>query len=197
MRGRSRRTARSARDTLDATKMLVDVTCVVTVEPVPKSWPFASLAATTPSQHADRAADHRDDHRLDQELQQDRRALRAPIALRMPISRVRSVTDTSMMFMMPMPPTSSEMPAIAPSRIVSVRAHLVRGARAGRPASSTVKSCGRRCAAVTQQVRDRLLRLVAACRRRVTFTVICCTFVLAVACCGRTARAPGTWSAAR
>ena len=31
---------------------------------------------------------------------------RAP--LRMPISRVRSVTDTSMMFMMPMPPTSSD-----------------------------------------------------------------------------------------
>ena len=29
----------------------------------------------------------------------------APIALRMPISRVRSVTDTSMMFMIPMPPT--------------------------------------------------------------------------------------------
>ena len=28
-------------------------------------------------------------------------------------SRVRSVTDTSMMFMMPMPPTSSEMPAMA------------------------------------------------------------------------------------
>ena len=30
----------------------------------------------------------------------------APSALRTPISRVRSVTDTSMMFMMPMPPTS-------------------------------------------------------------------------------------------
>ena len=30
----------------------------------------------------------------------------APSAFRMPISRVRSVTDTSMMFMMPMPPTS-------------------------------------------------------------------------------------------
>ena len=39
---------------------------------------------------------------------------RAPIALRMPISRVRSVTDTSMMFMMPMPPTSSAMPTTAP-----------------------------------------------------------------------------------
>ena len=36
----------------------------------------------------------------------------APSALRMPISRVRSVTDTSMIFMMPMPPTSSEMLAM-------------------------------------------------------------------------------------
>ena len=32
--------------------------------------------------------------------------------MRIPISRVRSVTDTSMMFMMPTPPTSSEIPAI-------------------------------------------------------------------------------------
>ena len=43
---------------------------------------------------------------------------RAPMAMRMPISRVRSVTETSMMFMMPMPPTSSETPAMLPSRIV-------------------------------------------------------------------------------
>ena len=35
--------------------------------------------------------------------------LRAPSARRTPISRVRSRTDTSMMFMMPMPPTSSVM----------------------------------------------------------------------------------------
>ena len=33
----------------------------------------------------------------------------------MPISRVRSVTVASMMFMIPMPPTRSEMPAIEPS----------------------------------------------------------------------------------
>jgi len=32
----------------------------------------------------------------------------APMDMRMPISRVRSVTETSMMFMMPMPPTSSD-----------------------------------------------------------------------------------------
>ena len=41
--------------------------------------------------------------------------------MRMPISRVRSVTDTSMMFMMPMPPTSRETPAIAPSIIDMAR----------------------------------------------------------------------------
>ena len=46
---------------------------------------------------------------------------RAPMALRMPISRVRSRTDTSMMFMIPMPPTTSEIEAIPPSSSVSVR----------------------------------------------------------------------------
>ena len=40
---------------------------------------------------------------------------RAPMALRMPISRVRSRTDTSMMFMIPMPPTTSEMAAMPAS----------------------------------------------------------------------------------
>ena len=41
--------------------------------------------------------------------------LLAPTAMRMPISRVRSVTETSMMFMMPMPPTTSEMTAMEAS----------------------------------------------------------------------------------
>ena len=45
----------------------------------------------------------------------------APRALRRPISRIRSVTETSMMFMTPMPPTSSEIPAIPPRRTVRVR----------------------------------------------------------------------------
>ena len=44
----------------------------------------------------------------------------APIALRMPISRVRSVTVTNMMFMTPIPPTKSEIPATAPSNSVNV-----------------------------------------------------------------------------
>ena len=37
----------------------------------------------------------------------------APKALRRPISRVRSVTETSMMFITPVPPTKSEIPAMA------------------------------------------------------------------------------------
>jgi hypothetical protein len=41
---------------------------------------------------------------------------RAPVAIRTPISRVRSVTETSMMFMTPMPPTSSAMPPIEASK---------------------------------------------------------------------------------
>ena len=49
----------------------------------------------------------------------------APSAMRRPISRVRSVTLTSMMFMMPMPPTSSDTPAIAASRMASAAVPVV------------------------------------------------------------------------
>ena len=42
------------------------------------------------------------------------------MALRIPISLVRSVTLTNMMFITPMPPTRSEMPATAPRRKVRV-----------------------------------------------------------------------------
>ena len=45
---------------------------------------------------------------------------RAPTLMRRPISRVRSVTLTYMMFMMPIPPTRSEMPATEPKRMVMV-----------------------------------------------------------------------------
>ena len=44
---------------------------------------------------------------------------RAP-PLRNPISRMRSVTETNMMFITPMPPTSSAMMAMPPSITVSV-----------------------------------------------------------------------------
>ena len=43
----------------------------------------------------------------------------APRAFLRPISCVRSVTDTSMMFMMPMPPTTSEMAATETRNMVS------------------------------------------------------------------------------
>ena len=42
----------------------------------------------------------------------------APTALRSPISRVRSVTDTSMMFITPTPPSVSVTTAIAPEEAV-------------------------------------------------------------------------------
>ena len=56
-------------------------------------------------------------------------ARRAPIALRMPISRVRSVTVTSMMFITPIPPTSSEIAATAPSSVVKTLGALVEASR--------------------------------------------------------------------
>ena len=46
---------------------------------------------------------------------------RAPMARRTPISRVRSSTLASMMFMIPMPPTSSEIDAIATITISKMR----------------------------------------------------------------------------
>jgi hypothetical protein len=44
----------------------------------------------------------------------------APVAMRMPISRMRSITDASMIFIMPMPPTSKLIPAIAPRTILKM-----------------------------------------------------------------------------
>ena len=76
--------------------------------------------ATAPSDDAGDAADHAERDRFDQELRAGRRRARAPTARRMPISRVRSVTDSSMMFMMPMPPTSSDTAAMLPSSAVIV-----------------------------------------------------------------------------
>ena len=44
----------------------------------------------------------------------------APSALRTPISRIRSVTETSMMFMTPMPPTTRLTLATPPSRTAKI-----------------------------------------------------------------------------
>src|SRR3990167_6654466 len=48
----------------------------------------------------------------------------APTALRSPISLVRSVTATSMIFIMPIPPTMSEMDAMAAKKSVSAEVIL-------------------------------------------------------------------------
>ena len=67
---------------------------------------------------------HRQHHRLDQDLQHDVAVPRAH-ALRMPISRVRSVTLTSMMFMMTMPPTTSEMQVTGTTTAAIIAQHLI------------------------------------------------------------------------
>ena len=72
-----------------------------------------SSATPSPSAVPSRAAQRRHHRRLDQELQRGWCCRRAPSARRTPISRVRSWTDTSMMFMMPMPPTMRVMSADA------------------------------------------------------------------------------------
>ena len=77
------------------------------------------LRRDDPERRAQHAAGQAEHDGLDQELPEDR-PRRAPSALRMPISRVRSVTETSMMFMTPMPPTSSDSAAMPVSRTVSV-----------------------------------------------------------------------------
>ena len=62
--------------------------------------------------------------------------VRAPTAMRRPISRVRSVTETSMMFMIPMPPTSRLTEATLMSSMVMVFAISTRVAAI----SSTVRT---------------------------------------------------------
>ena len=67
----------------------------------------------------------------------------APTAMRRPISRVRSVTETSMMFMMPTPPTTREIMAtyrssLVMSSVVELMAFVIS------VMSRTVKSFGAR-----------------------------------------------------
>ena len=90
---------------------------------------FATTAATDkPERDARGGAEQREHQRLGQELPQDLPG-EAPIAARMPISCVRSATDTSWMFMMPMPPTSSETAAMPASSAVRMPADLLGHAR--------------------------------------------------------------------
>ena len=84
----------------------------------------------------------------------------APTAMRMPISRVRSVTLTSMMFMMPMPPTRSDTAATLASSsvIVSVPCCWALGDLAQVADREVVVVAGRDVVAVAQERRDVLLR---------------------------------------
>ena len=50
----------------------------------------------------------------------------APMAIFRPISLVRSVTDTSMMFITPMPPTTREMAAIQMSWLLALEVRFCR-----------------------------------------------------------------------
>ena len=77
---------------------------------------LARLGDAGAEQDAERPAEGAEHERLDQELEQDVARGCAPSAIRTPISRVRSVTETSMMFMIPMPPTRRLTAAIPASR---------------------------------------------------------------------------------
>ena len=74
-----------------------------------------------PARIPDHTADTAHDDRLDQKLPENLRRV-APTALRIPISWIRCVTLASMMFMIPMPPTRSEIAAIAASTMLKVAA---------------------------------------------------------------------------
>ena len=68
------------------------------------AMPMPAATPKMPPRLVSTAASVRNCHRM--------RPFLAPMAFFRPISRVRSVTDTSMMFITPMPPTSREMLAI-------------------------------------------------------------------------------------
>ena len=65
-------------------------------------------------EHADKTADHGDHDSLEQKLGEEVALARADRHAN-PDLAVRSVTDTSIMFMMPIPPTTSDTDAMAPS----------------------------------------------------------------------------------
>ena len=92
--------------------------------------------------------------------------MRAPTAMRRPISRVRSVTETSMMFMMPMPPTRRLTEATLISSAVMVLAICTRVAAI----SSTVRTVKSSSSGFVMRWRWRI--------RRVICTATCSTWSL-------------------
>ncbi len=87
--------------------------------------------------------------------------VRAPTARRMPISRVRSPTASSMMFMIPTPPTTSETPATAASSAV-----IVRLARSSVLLSSSSVTLSRESIATERTERDSLALLNSRVERQ-------------------------------
>ena len=99
---------------------------------------------------------------------------RAPTAMRRPISRVRSVTDTSMMFMMPMPPTSSDTEAMAASsKVMHLRRLLLRLGDLGEVAQrEVVVLAGLQAVPLAQQAADLAPRRPSCPRASRTLTEI-------------------------
>ena len=88
----------------------------------------------------------------------------APTARRTPISRVRSRTLASMMFMMPMPPTSSEIEAIA--TITSSKMRCVRRCSASSSDGTTMREVVGAVVRLAEQPADHARRRHGRVRRR-------------------------------
>ena len=84
--------------------------------------------------------------------------LRAPTAMRRPISRVRSVTETSMIFMMPTPPTTSEMAATTSNKasINSEADDIVLATSVMSRMSKSLSAIGRKMVPLAEQFGDLL-----------------------------------------
>ena len=82
----------------------------------------------------------------------------APTAIRRPISRVRSVTETSMMFMMPTPPTTREMAATTSNSALTspVARAIISGDLAHVADFEVVATVGRKAVALAEQAGDLL-----------------------------------------
>ena len=78
-----------------------------------------SLANTTPRTIPMNPPGNTDQGCFGQELGDISRCV-APVARLTPISRMRSITDASIMFIMPIPPTMSEILAITPNTILKM-----------------------------------------------------------------------------
>ena len=84
---------------------------------------------------------------------------RAPMDIRIPISRIRSVTETSMMFMIPIPPTSSEIEAMLPRSSVKMLVASAAPSAISDMSWTWKSSVARRgdAVAVAEELRDLLL----------------------------------------